>query len=309
MQKYFALSLSKAPPFWRDITSPYGFTSYVQRRDWLLVLSARNIPWRIIKLKGHEHLYVPSLLEGLARCELAAFTCENIIRPRKSHYTAHPYAPLSLLFLLLLIFWHSLRRGSRTLPEFIPSPDSWLILGELDKLRVLLHNEYYRALTALTLHADASHLAGNVFFGAVFIFILARIIGPGRALFLTILGGTAGNFISLFFHRTAYASIGFSSAVFASVGIICGIMVQRAYDKRRLLLAAGSALALLALLGTGGEHTDYAAHICGLFCGLLCGLYEGWSEKYQLPRLPQIAAAFFALLLLVLAWLTAFDIL
>lgn len=309
LPKTITLRLSKAPPYWRDITSPYGFLSYVQRRDWLLVLSARNIPWFISKLKGHEHIYVPPLMEGLARYELNAFTYENIIHKNNIHYPDHPYALLSSLFLILLIIWHLLRQCHQILPQFIPAPDSWLYLGELDKIRILFYQEYYRIITALTLHADYSHLVGNLLFAAIFLLILSRFIGPGKALFLSILGGAAGNFISLFFHREAYVSIGFSTALFATIGIIGGIMMQRAYDKRNILLAAGGTLGLLALLGTGGEHTDYASHICGLACGLLLGLYEGWREKRHISGFSQLGSAFLALFFPLLSWLIAFDIL
>lgn len=246
-------------------------------------------------------------MECLAKYELSAFIRESIIKPPPLSFSPRAFSSLSLLILLPLVLWHAFRRGYFTPPSFIPSPDSWLFLGELDKVRVLFYHEYYRCLTALTLHADSSHLAGNVFFGAIFLLILSRAIGPGKAILLSILGGAAGNFISLFFHKSSYVSIGFSSALFAATGILGAIMMHRAYDKRHLLLAAGGAIGLLALLGTDGENTDYAAHVCGLACGLVCGFYEGWREKRPGFRLSQLAAAFLGVLLLFLAWLLAFN--
>lgn len=297
----------KAPRYWRDITAPFGFVSPVQRRDWLLVLSAKNIPWRIAKIRGIEHLYVAPLYQCLAENELKDFLKENLIRPvPSSSYPAHPFALLSILILLPIILWHGLRKGIFQAPLWLPSPDSWLALGDMDKIRFYLYHEYYRAITALVIHADASHLAGNIFFGAIFLFILSRLIGPGRAVMLTVLGGALGNFLSTLVRKAAYTSIGFSTALFAAVGALGGVMIQRSYEKRRLLLVSGGVIGLLAMLGADGENTDYTAHVCGLCSGALLGLFEGWREKRRPGRRAQFLPGLCALLVLFFAWVAAF---
>ena len=74
--------------------------------------------------------------------------------------------------------------------------------------------------------------------------------------------------------RTAPAvSIGFSTALFAAVGALSGLMSLRSRALAVPPLAAGAAL--LAMLGTEGENTDYMAHICGLACGTGLGLLLG----------------------------------
>ena len=78
-----------------------------------------------------------------------------------------------------------------------------------------------------------------------------------------------------------------------------------AQERKRALLAAGAAL--LAMLGTEGENTDYAAHVAGLVCGLALGLAEGWRLRRGWPALPQIPAGLLALALPVLAWWWAFG--
>lgn len=297
----------KAPRYWRDITAPFGFVSPAQRRDWLLVLSSKNIPWRIIKTRGIEHLYVPPLYECIAEIELKDYLEENLIKPAKSpNFPAHAFALLSILILLPLIVWHGLRKGFFQPPLWLPPPDSWLALGDMDKIRLFLYHEYYRAATALTLHADASHLTGNIFFGAIFLFILARLIGPGRAVMLAVFGGVLGNFLSALVHKAAYVSIGFSTALFASVGALGGVMIQRSYEKRRFLLVSGGVIGLLAMLGADGEHTDYTAHICGLCSGALLGLYEGWRGKKRPGRKAQLWPGLCALLVLFIGWAAAF---
>lgn len=297
----------RAPRYWQDITAHSGVSSLVQRRDWLLVLSARNIPWRICKTRGIEHIYVPALYERLAKHELSAYMRENIIHNRKTHYPPHPFAFLAWLIFIPLIIWHGYRAGVWHTPELFTSSDKWLLLGDLDKIRLSLYHEYYRAITALTLHADAAHLAGNIFFGSIFLLIISRLIGPGRAVLFTIIGGIGGNLLSSLIHNGDYASIGFSTALFAAVGIMGGVLLCRATEKRKLLIYTGGAIALLAMLGTEGDNTDYAAHICGLFCGFICGLYEGWREKSRLSALSQTVAFLIAIFIPVLAWLAAFG--
>lgn len=301
------IKLAKTPPFWRDLTAPSGLSSLVQRRDWLLVLSARNIPWYISRSRGIEHLYVPPLLERIALLELVAYLHENVNQTKKRRFQKFRLAYLSLLIFIPLVIWHALRKGLINYPAILPDASQWLSLGELDKIRISIYHEYYRAVTSLTLHQDAGHLLGNLFFGGIFLLILSRLIGPGRAIFFTIVGGVCGNLLSVFIHTGAYLSIGFSTALFSTLGSIGGVMIWRAPDKRRLLLAAGGTIGLLALLGTEGENTDYAAHVCGLLCGLVCGLYEGWRQNEEMESSSQLILPFFALIIPVIAWMCAFG--
>lgn len=48
--------------------------------------------------------------------------------------------------------------------------------------------EWYRCVTALTLHADSQHLFGNVLFGAPFLILLCRRVGLGLGLFSYLAG-------------------------------------------------------------------------------------------------------------------------
>ena len=70
-------------------------------------------------------------------------------------------------------------------------------------------------------------------------------------------------------------------------------------------LAAGAAL--LAMLGTEGENTDYMAHICGLACGTGLGLLLGLALR-RFPSLAETAwqsAAGAAAFLLLLCFISA----
>lgn len=295
------------PVSWRNISGPRGGEGYTRRRDWLLVLNACHIPHMLQTLGGREYIYVPALLERAALAELTDFDAE---RGRKASVPqpvpVHAHGELAALFLLPLVLWHGWRFGWWTSPAFLPLPQTWLGAGVLDNVLVRVYGQWYRALTALTLHANLTHLWGNVAFGAIFLSLLARLTGVGRAVWLTLLGGFLGNTLTLFLRPRAVASLGFSTALFAAVGALAGFMACQEQQRRRAMLPVAAGAALLAMLGTEGENTDYTAHVCGLLCGLVLGAGEAWRLKRGWPALPQVPAALLTLLLPVLAWCWAF---
>lgn len=273
----------------RRLTTRGGILSSIQHRDWLLLLNARNLPHTIVMLDGVEHIFVPALVENIARHEMAAFAKENLPESRPTFsWPHHRFWQLAPIYLLPLVLLHLL------LPQALT--DSAL----LDGSRLRFHGEWYRLVTALALHVNWAHLAGNLLFGSLFLCLLARICGVGHAWLLTLASGIGGNFLSAFLHIAAYKSVGFSTAVFGSIGILAGLHIAGSFRKWLKPLAA--AIAMLAMLGTAGDNTDYAAHIMGLLVGLFCGLGEGRAIVHQKPLLPQWLAALLALLIPVAAW-------
>jgi rhomboid protease GluP len=63
------------------------------------------------------------------------------------------------------------------------SQNSWPALKQWGMVssHAIQSGEIYRAFTALFLHGDIGHLAGNLLFGAVFLHLVARHIGTLRA--------------------------------------------------------------------------------------------------------------------------------
>lgn len=295
------------PPFWRNITGPLGLADYMQRRDWRLVLSACRIPHILNTFRKREYIYVPPLLEKVALHELTDFDAERrrgaLPQPP---WPVYPYGGLTAFFLLPLLLWHGLRMGWWPAPDFLPPPQTWSAAGILDNVLVRVYGQFYRLATALTLHGDLRHLWGNIAFGALFLTLLARLAGLGRAVWLTLVGGILGNGLTVLFRPRAVASLGFSTALFAAVGILAGMMAGRQAQRRKAILPIAASAALLAMLGTEGENTDYAAHVAGLLCGLALGLGESWRLRRAWPALPQIPAGFLALAVPALAWWWAF---
>lgn len=292
------------PAYWRRITPPQGLFSYSLQRDWILVLSSRAIPFRRWVAGNALHIYVPALLENLSLAEIDAYQRENrkAAPARLAQFPRYRSAWLAPFLLAGLVVFYA--TGSKPLPGI--ARETWIEAGAL-KSGISVTHEFYRAATALTLHADAGHLASNVFFGSIFLFLLARLCGIGRALFLAIAAGVCGNLLTVFSRGGWWKSIGFSTAVFACAGALGGIMLWRATSARKGLLTLGAPLALIALLGTEGANTDYLAHLYGALCGLVGGIAEGaLMERGLAPG--NIVSAAAALLILVLAWLAAFNI-
>ena len=298
------------PPFWRNITGPTGLADYMQRRDWRLVLSACRIPHILNTFRGREYIYVPPLLEQVALSELTDFDGERrrAASPPSPPPPVYPYGGLTAFFLLPLIIWHGLRMGWwPPVPDFLPPPQTWFNAGVLDNVLVRVYGQFYRLATALTLHADLRHLWGNIAFGALFLTLLARLTGVGRAVWLTLIGGILGNGLTVLFRPRAVTSLGFSTALFAAVGVLAGMMAGRQTQRRKAILPIAAGAALLAMLGTEGENTDYAAHVAGLLCGLALGLGESWRMRRGWPALPQIPSGMLALAVPTLAWWWAFN--
>lgn len=292
------------PRSWVCITPQPDHLTYAQRRDWQLVLDSRSIPYYSVKWLGSELLYVPPMSLYLAQGELQAYINEN--RPQKParKFPAQKNAWRIIYFLLLLFCFYLLQKAG--FPELGLKEEDLVKAGALDNIAFKIEHQWTRLITALTLHANISHLADNILFGGIFLYFLARVTGPGKAVLYTVIGGVAGNLLSVYARSYPVASMGFSTAVFASAGILAGIMVW--VNKRKAILPLAAAAGILALLGTGGENTDYIAHICGLIAGLSIGIISVWaSEKTPNMNLPQWMAGLCAMTIFVATWWVALN--
>ncbi len=173
----------------------------------------------------------------------------------------------------------------------------------------LLGGDWWRALTALTLHVDLPHVAGNALAAAVFVTYLARRIGGGAALALCVASGALGNVANAVYHDGAHRWVGASTALFGAIGVLAGLEAvarwrRGAVTRRRAWMPLAAGLALLAMLGTG-RGSDFGAHLCGIAAGALLGA----AYEARIPggpgRAGQIAAGTAAVLALAVAWLRA----
>lgn len=280
-------------------------------RLWSLVLEARYLPNRLEETSGRWSLLVPPQRYAEACHELRSFERENRFwpppPPEPRPLTENTLATLSVL--LLLATFHNITRLDLVLPAGVTV--DWFASGSAHAA-LIRSGEWWRLLTALTLHSDVAHLLSNLCIGGVFVLLLCRELGSGLAWTLLLAAGGCGNALNAWLHAGVHNSVGASTAVFAAVGILAALNLLRFrhYQKKRWLLPLAAALALLALLGTEGKQTDLGAHLFGFLSGVVFGLPTERLLAANGPPGPLLNAllALFSGLAVITAWLMAITV-
>lgn len=295
------------PPELVDGSAP-GILTQRRAHLWALVLEARSVPCHVVPDGQGWQLQVPAGCIDQALDELRLFEAENRNWPPVGP-SVHPLAEntlSTLSVLVLLATFHNLTRLDGALFGYYQL--DWGALGNAQVVKIL-DGQWWRLVTALTLHADDAHLYSNLAIGGVFIIFLCHELGSGLAWSLILASGILGNLLNAAVQSPEHNSVGASTAVFGTVGILAALSLirYRHYLQRRWLLPVAAALALLALLGTEGKNTDLGAHLFGFVCGTALGLVaEHWLGKYGRPGLVLNALlALLCIIVVVLAWWAA----
>ena len=184
--------------------------------DYSLVLSAVGIEHQVNQQTGA--VFVRRRHSVRAMAELHAFREENrnwpipTVRP-PPFVRSNSRATLFMLGLLIFIY---LLSG----PWAADSP--WFQTGAVSNKAILEQGQWPRLLTALTLHADQMHLVGNCVIGGFIAQLLCKSVGSGTAWLSLLLSGLLGNLLNIVFRNDPHYSVGFSTAIFAAIGILCG---------------------------------------------------------------------------------------
>jgi len=265
-----------------------GLTTALSKRrlrHWSLVLQARHIPCRSEKTDLGWQLLVPAAHFADACQELRVY--EQLNRdwppPPPVEPPQQENTPTTIWILIALGLFHILTQERVAL--FGQLPVDWYLLGNADAGKIL-DGEWWRLVTALTLHSGGLHLAGNIIVGGLFANRLCRDLGSGLGWGLVLTSGVLGNLANSLIQSPNHHSIGASTAVFGAVGLLASLnMIRFRHQLRhRWPLPVAAALGLLALLGTGGENTDLGAHLFGFGFGLLLGVLSGnWLSHHGRP--------------------------
>lgn len=279
-------------------------------RLYALVLEARHLPCRTPRQGPGWTVQVRRMDREQALEELHLWLTENQGQSKPHQPPPPPLPGPSEIFPpalggLTLAAAHAF--AVRAHPDLGVYPQLLLERGSANA-RAMLHGEWWRSITALTLHADGPHVLGNAVVGTLFIALVCRRLGCGPALLLTMLGGIFGNLCNALTMGPPHDSIGFSTAVFAAAGLLAAQGTLEGHGGwLRSLVPLGAGFGLLAMLGSGGENTDLGAHLFGFVNGLLLGLLAGTLTRRKGRPGPYLrtAAALLAVLLPVLAWIAA----
>jgi membrane associated rhomboid family serine protease len=281
-----------------------------QTKLFALVLDSRFIPCCIKPAGSNWQLLVPPEHLDSAVSELRLYEEKNRYWPpplpvaRKLIENTLP----TVSVLILLATFHNLALLGLSIPGH-----GIIDLNDIGSAHAekILDGQWWRLVTALTLHADLPHLLGNLTIGGVFIILICREFGSGLAWSLLLGTGVLGNLLNAWIQAPGHRSVGASTAVFGAVGLMAAISAVRYHHqlRRHWFVPIASGLALLAILGTEGKNTDLGAHLFGFGCGVLLGLFtEHYCGKYGRPgQLLNILLACVAVGLVLLAWWAALE--
>lgn len=238
--------------------------------DRALVLASSQIPHKVVDDSSTCALVVPAEFSARAVEELRLYDEENpppVPRPSKIIEYQDPVPGIvAYLVVVSLIAWLA---GNSVFGS------DWYQLGRVDGT-LLREGEWWRPITALTLHSGLRHIAGNIVFGTLFGLFAGRLLGSGLAWFAIVVSGAMGNVLNTLLLESSHRSIGASTAVFAALGLVAGyvwrakLMSQERWPYRVGPIVGG--LALLMYTGTGDTNTDIGAHLMGFLCGFASGM-------------------------------------
>lgn len=151
---------------------------------------------------------------------------------------------------------------------------NWTARGVLEA-DLFMRGEWWRAFTALTLHADAAHLFANLLFGVVFAYPAAQLLGVGVAWLAILLCSGLAYALDAWLAPSGHSVLGASTAVFVALGLASSFSwrwrTSAALTRMQRAAPLVAGVALLAFTGAGGERTDLLAHLLGFATGTLAG--------------------------------------
>jgi rhomboid protease GluP len=280
--------------------------------SWGFTLDALGIPNQVDQQQGAFVLWVAERERARAEAALKAQDAEN--RERAAAVVPAPLdhgrsaAGVAMVVVLAAFYYVA---GGRESGDH----GGWFARGAA-VAEAIVHGHVYRAVTALTLHADPVHILSNAVATLVFVTALGRWLGGGFALLFTLLAGGLGNLIVAYSYGQGHSSVGASTATFGALGVLGGLQIVRWLRgrrvqgaKRRAFTVLAACLGIFAMLGAGDRsevfgnlHIDVRAHLAGLGAGLVLGALLGLVLRRPLGWLAQVAAGGAAAALLSAAW-------
>src|SRR4249919_3481284 len=232
-----------------DFMEVFRSLDRAQCDDRAFMLAAVNIPSEVDQGSIGYVVRVPYAQAAFANHHLWQYEQELRRRPRivlpPAHEYPHAWWGSAVYVLLLALVAMIVVRGWWR-------PDTFAI-GKLDAAAVQ-SGQWWRAITALTLHVDIVHLLMNLGAGTAIGYLASRQIGVGHAWLLTVVGAGVANLIEALFSMPGHQSVGASTAVFAALGLLAAHSWRTHVSPASSLLRHWAPLiagaALLGLMGT-----------------------------------------------------------
>ncbi len=273
--------------------------------DRALVLASVQIPYEVVDDGLTCALVVPAEFSPRAVDELRLYDEENPpARPQAPRRIVYQDALPGIIAYVLIVCGVAWMAGY----SFFDS--NWFTAGRVDGT-LIREGEWWRTVTALTLHSGVRHLLGNLVFGVFFGIFAGRLLGSGVAWLAVVVAAALGNTANTLLLESTHRSIGASTAVFATLGLLAGyvwrgqLMAQDRWSTRFGPVVGG--LALLMFTGTGDDNTDIGAHLMGFVCGFAVGMVLTLVGRMPAPARVQRMAGSAALGIVALAWIVALQ--
>ena len=275
--------------------------------EWITVLCAAGLDYRLTCEEGSWVLHIPADVAAKAHDEIRLYEQHNRHKtPPGPPYTPRPaansfYMSYWFAYVLLVFHWR-LGAFDRHNP---------LLLAACADGTAIMAGEWWRTVTALTIHSGVVHLLSNMVFIILIGHFVCRAFGGGLGILAILLSGALGNWLTAAIMQPDYLSVGASTAGFAALGILVTRQVIENYrscrDLRsiwsRVWLPLCAGLAMLGMTGTG-PRSDIAAHLFGFLAGMLTAFPLALLDRPP-PRRPQILLIAMAAAILAAAWISA----
>ena len=161
----------------------------------------------------------------------------------------------------------------------------------------ILEGEWWRVLTATTLHADVEHFLGNMLSGYFIFNLLRRRAGIGTSMLLLTVAAGVANALVAAISDPARTSLGFSTVVFAGLGLLAAVETRhfpRAVRPGLRDLTPLLGAFFLAVMTGLGENSDIKAHFIGFACGVAAAPLLFWLGRRGFERAAWQTAAVLA---------------
>lgn len=144
----------------------------------------------------------------------------------------------------------------------------------------LMKGYVWTLITSLFVHANLTHLIGNIIFLYAFGSVVEREVGPSKMAFAFFLGGIFSFILSLNFYGLNTVMVGASAAIFTLAAI--AMLIRPLKFCWLIFMPLGLAAILFFLLNiflmlyAGGSAVGYHAHVIGFLIGVPLGIL--WSR-------------------------------
>lgn len=272
-----------------------------QAMEWALVLASQGIEAVVDKSEQGWAVLVEEGDYDRALANLKQYQLEN-----RGWHWRQPLQAAGVVFhwgslgwsaaIMAIYYWSTVR--------FPGARDA----GILDSEKVR-HGQWWRLLTAITLHENIPHLMANATTGFILMGLAMARYGAGVAWLAAFVAGVVGNVASLFLYSRPHLSLGASGMVTGALGLVTvqsfSFWRRYPFGRRLFFRAVAAGVLILALIGFSPE-ADIVAHAAGFVAGAILGCVLVCAPAERLRGRAVNAMAWIALAALALgAWVLA----